>query len=66
MTKLFIIITVIDDTYDAFGRIDELELFTKALERSINTSHKDMHILYIHIFSNLIESNFQVGYKLLG
>ncbi|RHN65690.1 putative lyase [Medicago truncatula] len=33
MTKLFVIITVIDDTYDAFGRIDELELFTKALER---------------------------------
>nr|ABD33411.1 Terpenoid cylases/protein prenyltransferase alpha-alpha toroid; Terpenoid synthase; Late nodulin [Medicago truncatula] len=33
MTKLFVIITVINDTYHAFGRIDELELFTKAIER---------------------------------
>lgn len=58
MTKLFGIITVIDDTYHAFGRIDELELFTKAIERSIYTSHKDMCIIYVHFFSNLIESNF--------
>ncbi|XP_045827315.1 probable terpene synthase 2 isoform X2 [Trifolium pratense] len=33
LTKLVIIITCIDDTYDAYGKIDELELFTKAIER---------------------------------
>ncbi|XP_045827317.1 probable terpene synthase 2 [Trifolium pratense] len=33
MTKLVVIITMIDDTYDAYGTIDELELFTKAIER---------------------------------
>ncbi|KAK2431889.1 putative terpene synthase [Trifolium repens] len=32
LTKLLIIITCIDDTFDAYGTIDELELFTKAIE----------------------------------
>ncbi|CAI8586958.1 unnamed protein product [Vicia faba] len=33
MTKIFVIFTVVDDTYDAYGTIDELELFTKTIER---------------------------------
>jgi hypothetical protein len=33
MNKVISLITVIDDTYDAFGTIDELELFNKAIER---------------------------------
>lgn len=37
MTKLFVIATVIDDAYDAYGTIDELELFTDAIERLIST-----------------------------
>ncbi|KAL5101211.1 hypothetical protein RYX36_005538 [Vicia faba] len=33
MMKLITAMTIIDDTYDAYGTIDELELFTKAIER---------------------------------
>jgi len=38
MSKLIAILAVVDDTYDAYGTIGELELFTKAIERSVNTS----------------------------
>ncbi|XP_058746334.1 (-)-germacrene D synthase-like [Vicia villosa] len=32
-TKLIAIISIIDDIYDAYGTIDELEVFSKAIER---------------------------------
>ncbi|XP_042486146.1 probable terpene synthase 9 [Macadamia integrifolia] len=33
LTKLISILTVIDDIYDVYGSLDELELFTNAIER---------------------------------
>ncbi|KAK2376443.1 putative terpene synthase [Trifolium repens] len=33
LAKLVMIMTVVDDIYDAYGTIDELELFTNAIER---------------------------------
>lgn len=33
--KLVACISVLDDTYDAFGTIEELELFTQAIQRLI-------------------------------
>ncbi|XP_058745032.1 probable terpene synthase 2 [Vicia villosa] len=59
MTKLIVIITVIDDTYDAYGTIDELELFTKAIESwdisCLNTLPDYMKFLYKIIFDLYIE-----------
>ncbi|CAJ2652664.1 (-)-germacrene D synthase-like [Trifolium pratense] len=37
VSKLFVIATLTDDTYDAYGTIDELELFTMAIERWDNS-----------------------------
>lgn len=32
-TKLYVLLTVIDDVYDSYGTFDELEQFTKAFVR---------------------------------
>lgn len=37
LTKAFLFVTVIDDVYDVYGTIDELELFTHAVERLVHT-----------------------------
>lgn len=51
LAKLIIIITVVDDAYDAYGTIDELELFTKAIEMLVITLHiRSKYILFIFIF----------------
>lgn len=34
LTKIFMMLTVLDDTYDAYGTLEELQLFTEAIERS--------------------------------
>jgi len=43
LKKAIAMISIIDDIYDAYGTIDELEIFTNAIERSKNA-------LYTSIF----------------
>ncbi|CAN1185787.1 Trans-ocimene synthase, chloroplastic, partial [Linum perenne] len=47
MSKLTSLINVIDDIYDIYGSLDELHLFTSAIQRLIK------YIIYLYTFSNL-------------
>lgn len=42
-TKLFILITVIDDVFDVYGTLEETELFKKAILRSAQ-QHTQVYI----------------------
>jgi len=35
VAKLISIISLVDDTYDAYGTVEELEIFTQAIQRLI-------------------------------
>lgn len=59
ITKAFYLVTVIDDVYDVYGTLDELELFTNIVERFDllllkanlgRTSFFSLYILYIYSF----------------
>ncbi|KAL2327933.1 hypothetical protein Fmac_021360 [Flemingia macrophylla] len=55
MVKVLAMAAIIDDTYDAYGTIEELELFTKAIERwDINCS-EDLPEYMQFIYKSLIK-----------
>ncbi|KAG8633411.1 hypothetical protein MANES_18G101800v8 [Manihot esculenta] len=72
LAKYIQLLTLIDDTYDAYGTIDELQTFTAAIERwnigEINKLPDYMKVLYIFIlkFFDEIENNGEIenfGYR---
>ncbi|XP_057728132.1 probable terpene synthase 2 isoform X2 [Arachis stenosperma] len=54
LTKLIALASIIDDTYDAYGTIDELKLFTEAIERwdlgCLNVLPEYMKLIYKSLF----------------
>lgn len=44
-TKIFMMLMIIDDTYDAYGTFDELQRFTDAIERFVFV-HKFTQLFY--------------------
>ncbi|RYQ94606.1 hypothetical protein Ahy_B08g089543 isoform D [Arachis hypogaea] len=55
LTKLVAVTSIIDDTYDAYGTIDELKLFTEAIERwdigCLNELPEYMKLIYDSLFN---------------
>ncbi|ERN12758.1 hypothetical protein AMTR_s00043p00175880, partial [Amborella trichopoda] len=47
MTKAISFIYLIDDIYDVYGSMDELELFTQAITREIHGLPKYMKVCYL-------------------
>jgi hypothetical protein len=48
-TKLTKCVSVLDDTYDAFATVEELELFTDAIQRLIDFNPKEIVLKYFII-----------------
>ena len=62
LTKTIAMTSIMDDIYDVYGTFDELELFTKAIERLAIyiLTHEHIIIFYIYklwtiVYENLIE-----------
>ncbi|KAK7335686.1 hypothetical protein VNO80_27668 [Phaseolus coccineus] len=57
LTKVGQLLTVLDDVYDIYGTLDELELFTNAIERwnvdSINTLPDYMVLCFLAIYNTV-------------
>ncbi|XP_057727959.1 probable sesquiterpene synthase isoform X4 [Arachis stenosperma] len=55
LIKLIALISIIDDTYDAYGTIDELKLFTEAIERWDISSLDDLPEYMKLIYESLLK-----------
>ncbi|XLU28530.1 hypothetical protein S245_064596, partial [Arachis hypogaea] len=55
LTKLVAVTSIIDDTYDAYGTIDELKLFTEAIERWDISSLDDLPEYMKLIYESLLK-----------
>ncbi|XP_039130341.1 alpha-terpineol synthase, chloroplastic-like [Dioscorea cayenensis subsp. rotundata] len=59
LTKVMTLITILDDVYDVYGSLDELQLFTRAVERWECDGSEDlpeyMKILYNSIYNSAEE-----------
>nr|BAS30551.1 isoprene synthase [Ficus virgata] len=57
LTKVFAFVTVIDDVYDVYGTVDELELFTDAIERwdvqAVQNLPAYMRICFLALYSTV-------------
>jgi hypothetical protein len=63
-TKIGALITTIDDVYDVYGTLDELELFTDAVERFVSMAIYLLQMLLI--CPSLTQELLQMGYQCNG
>ncbi|MCD7447966.1 Trehalose-6-P synthase/phosphatase complex subunit [Datura stramonium] len=64
LAKVVVLIVVIDDIYDVYGTLDELELFTHAVERmelkAMDQLPDYMKICYLALFNTITEIAYEV------
>ncbi|KAL1325060.1 hypothetical protein HN51_035151 [Arachis hypogaea] len=67
LTKVTSFITIIDDVYDVYGTLDELELFTAAVEswdiKAVQVLPDYMRICFLALFNTVNELAYDVLYK---
>ncbi|XP_022877994.1 trans-alpha-bergamotene synthase-like isoform X1 [Olea europaea var. sylvestris] len=64
LTKIAVLITIMDDIYDTYGSLDELELFTDIVERwdinALNQLPEYMRICFLALFNSTNEIAYDV------
>ncbi|XP_031128850.1 (-)-alpha-terpineol synthase-like [Ipomoea triloba] len=64
ITKLSVLVTVLDDVYDIYGSLDELEIFTDVVQRwdinAVETLPEYMKICFLAIFNSMNELGYDV------
>ncbi|CAJ1977811.1 unnamed protein product [Sphenostylis stenocarpa] len=64
ITKMFGLVTIIDDVYDVYGTLDELELFTDAVERwnvdAVNTLPEYMKLCYLALYNAVNDTTYSI------
>nr|GMC89868.1 (-)-alpha-terpineol synthase-like [Ipomoea batatas] len=64
ITKLSVLVTVLDDVYDIYGSLDELEIFTDVIQRwdvnAAETLPEYMKICFLAIFNSMNELGYDV------
>ncbi|XP_019171494.1 PREDICTED: (-)-alpha-terpineol synthase-like [Ipomoea nil] len=63
-TKLSVLLTILDDLYDVYGTLDELEIFTDVVQRwdvnAAETLPEYMKICFLAIFNSMNELGYDV------
>nr|GMC87959.1 (-)-alpha-terpineol synthase-like [Ipomoea batatas] len=63
-TKLSVLLTILDDLYDVYGALDELEIFTDVVQRwdvnAAETLPEYMKICFLAIFNSMNELGYDV------
>ncbi|XP_014513051.1 isoprene synthase, chloroplastic-like [Vigna radiata var. radiata] len=64
VTKMFGLVTIIDDVYDVYGTLEELQLFTDAVERwdmnAINTLPDYMKLCYLALYNAVNDITYSI------
>ncbi|CAA2934310.1 trans-alpha-bergamotene synthase-like [Olea europaea subsp. europaea] len=64
LTNIGVLLTIIDDLYDVYGRLDELELFTDIVERwdinALDQLPEYMRICFLAVFNSINEMAYDV------
>ncbi|XP_027363290.1 isoprene synthase, chloroplastic-like [Abrus precatorius] len=64
VTKMFGLVTIIDDVYDVYGTLDELQLFTEAVERwdveAVNTLPDYMKLCFLALYNTVNDTAYSI------